>query len=97
MFYAGKRHEPVHAAAGSLARLLLGLGWPTVSILVWLTSGQRVLRLNRDAGLPLLFLGEAGGLFGALLSGRASRLPTWCWAGLATWIPLSAVLSTRVW
>src|SRR5207244_2279803 len=40
-------------------RLLLGLGWPTVSILVWLTSGQRVLRLNRDAGLPLLFLGIA--------------------------------------
>ncbi|MBI1914076.1 MAG: HEAT repeat domain-containing protein [Planctomycetes bacterium] len=26
MFHAGKRHEPVHAAAGSLARLLLGLG-----------------------------------------------------------------------
>src|SRR3982074_2896686 len=40
-------------------RLLLGLGWPTVSVLVWLTRGQRVLRLERDAGLPLFFLGVA--------------------------------------
>src|SRR5437868_12354832 len=37
-------------------RLLLGLGWPTVSILVWLSSGRRVLQLSRDAGLPLFFL-----------------------------------------
>src|SRR6266849_82670 len=40
-------------------RLLLGLGWPTVSILAWWVSGQRVLRLGRDAGLPLIFLGVA--------------------------------------
>src|SRR5438105_4448257 len=40
-------------------RLLLGLGWPTVSILVWLSSGRRVLHLDRDAGLPLLFLSAA--------------------------------------
>jgi cation:H+ antiporter len=40
-------------------RLLLGLGWPTVSILAWWVSGKRVLRLGRDAGLPLIFLGVA--------------------------------------
>src|SRR5881275_3356730 len=40
-------------------RLLLGLGWPTISVLVWLTSGRRVLQLSRDAGLPLFFLGAA--------------------------------------
>src|SRR5579859_5728896 len=40
-------------------RLLLGLGWPTVSGLVWLTSGRRVLHLKRDAGLPLFFLAVA--------------------------------------
>jgi len=40
-------------------RLLLGLGWPTVSILAWRASGIKVLRLGRDAGLPLFFLGVA--------------------------------------
>jgi cation:H+ antiporter len=40
-------------------RLLLGLGWPTVSVLAWLTSGQRVLHLGRDAGMPLVFLSAA--------------------------------------
>jgi cation:H+ antiporter len=40
-------------------RLLLGLGWPTVSLLAWWVSGTRVLRLGRDAGLPLIFLGIA--------------------------------------
>src|SRR2546423_1664855 len=40
-------------------RLLLGLGWPTVSLLAWWASGQHVLRLGRDAGLPLIFLGIA--------------------------------------
>src|SRR5712692_1033761 len=40
-------------------RLLLGLGWPTVSVLAWRASGLRVLRLGRDAGLPLFFLGVA--------------------------------------
>ncbi len=40
-------------------RLLLGLGWPTVSILAWRASGVKILRLGRDAGLPLFFLGVA--------------------------------------
>src|SRR5712692_10908964 len=40
-------------------RLLLGLGWPTVSLLAWRASGLRVLRVGRDAGLPLFFLGVA--------------------------------------
>jgi cation:H+ antiporter len=40
-------------------RLLLGLGWPTVSLLAWLARGQRVLVLDRAAGLPLLFLATA--------------------------------------
>jgi cation:H+ antiporter len=40
-------------------RLLLGLGWPTVAILAWLSRGQRMLRLDRDARLPLVFLGIA--------------------------------------
>src|SRR5258708_17339660 len=37
-------------------RLLLGLGWPTVSVLAWRASGIKVLHLGRDAGLPLFFL-----------------------------------------
>src|SRR6266849_6079828 len=40
-------------------RLLLGLGWPTVTILAWRASGIKVLHLGRDAGLPLFFLGVA--------------------------------------
>src|ERR1051326_8968073 len=40
-------------------RLLLGLGWPTVAVIAWLARGQRHLRLNRDAVLPLLFLAAA--------------------------------------
>jgi len=40
-------------------RLLLGLGWPTVAVLAWLFRGHRSLRLDRDAGLPLVFLGVA--------------------------------------
>jgi cation:H+ antiporter len=40
-------------------RLLLGLGWPTVAVLAWLFRGTRSLRLDRDAGLPLVFLGVA--------------------------------------
>jgi cation:H+ antiporter len=40
-------------------RLLLGLGWPAVSVLAWRASGLRVLRLGREAGLPLFFLGVA--------------------------------------
>ena len=37
-------------------RLLLGLGWPTVAVLAWLGSGQRLLRLDRADLLPLGFL-----------------------------------------
>src|SRR5438270_11469304 len=40
-------------------RLLLGLGWPTVSVLAWRASGLKILHLGRDAGLPLFFLGVA--------------------------------------
>jgi cation:H+ antiporter len=52
--------EPYAAAnmTGS-NRLLLGLGWPMISVLAWLSRGRRVIRLDRDAGLPLLFLGVA--------------------------------------
>jgi cation:H+ antiporter len=40
-------------------RLLLGLGWPTISVLAWLFRGQRRLVLTRDAALPLSFLAVA--------------------------------------
>ncbi len=40
-------------------RLLLGLGWPMVSVLAWLTRRTRRLRLTRDALLPLFFLASA--------------------------------------
>jgi cation:H+ antiporter len=40
-------------------RLLLGLGWPTVAVIAWLTGGRRVLRLEREAALALVFLAVA--------------------------------------
>ena len=40
-------------------RLLLGLGWSTVSVLAWLSRGERVLRLERQSILPLIFLAIA--------------------------------------
>jgi cation:H+ antiporter len=40
-------------------RLLLGLGWPTVALVAWLVSGRKVLRLERDAALALVFLAIA--------------------------------------
>jgi cation:H+ antiporter len=52
-------------------RLLLGLGWPTVSILAWLARGQKTLHLDRDAGLPLAFLAAAT-LYSFTLPLRAS-------------------------
>ncbi|MBV9547870.1 MAG: hypothetical protein JOY61_26140, partial [Chloroflexi bacterium] len=55
-------------------RLLLGLGWPTVSVLAWLARGQRQIRLTRDAVLPLLFLGIAT-LYSFSLPLRASISP----------------------
>src|SRR5216683_5404245 len=61
-FKAGQDPEFTPYAAANMTgsnRLLLGLGWPTVSVLAWLTGGHRVLRLGRDAGLPLVFLAIA--------------------------------------
>jgi cation:H+ antiporter len=40
-------------------RLLLGLGWPTISVIAWLLRGRRSLRLSREAVLPLFFLAVA--------------------------------------
>jgi cation:H+ antiporter len=55
-------------------RLLLGLGWPTIAVLAWLVSGRRQIRLDRDALLPLLFLGAAT-LYSFSLPLRASISP----------------------
>jgi cation:H+ antiporter len=55
-------------------RLLLGLGWPTVAVLAWLVSGRRRLRLDREAALPLVFLGVAT-LYSFSLPLRASISP----------------------
>jgi cation:H+ antiporter len=52
-------------------RLLLGLGWPTVALFAWLVSGRRVLRLERDAALALVFLALAT-LYSFSLPFRAS-------------------------
>src|SRR5919202_5687679 len=52
-------------------RLLLGLGWPTVAVFAWLVSGRRVLRLERDAALALVFLALAT-LYSCTLPLRAS-------------------------
>ena len=40
-------------------RLLLGLGWPTIAVIAWLTRGQRQVKLTRDAVMPLVFLSVA--------------------------------------
>src|SRR5581483_509977 len=61
-FKAGQNPEFAQYAAANMTgsnRLLLGLGWPTVSILAWLARGQRAVRLTRDAILPLMFLSVA--------------------------------------
>ena len=55
-------------------RLLLGLGWPTVAVVAWLVSGRRVLRLERDAALALVFLALAT-LYSFTLPLRASVSP----------------------
>jgi cation:H+ antiporter len=55
-------------------RLLLGLGWPTVAVLAWLARGQRGVRLERDATLPLLFLAAAT-VYSFTLPLRASISP----------------------
>src|SRR5438132_7647602 len=59
---AGQNPEFAPYAAANMTgsnRLLLGLGWPTVSILAWLSRGESCLRLTRDAVLPLFFLSIA--------------------------------------
>jgi cation:H+ antiporter len=61
-FKAGQ--DPAYApyAAANMTgsnRLLLGLGWPMVSLLAWVARGERSVRLTRDAILPLLFLTAA--------------------------------------
>jgi cation:H+ antiporter len=61
-FKAGQNPEFAQYAAANMTgsnRLLLGLGWPTVSVLAWLVRGQRSLVLTRDAVLPLFFLAVA--------------------------------------
>jgi cation:H+ antiporter len=61
-FKAGQDPEFAPYAAANMTgsnRLLLGLGWPTVSVLAWLARGQSRLQLTRDAVLPLLFLSLA--------------------------------------
>src|SRR5919204_785631 len=59
---AGQDPEFAPYAAANMTgsnRLLLGLGWPTVAVVAWLVSGRRVLRLERDAALALVFLALA--------------------------------------
>ena len=61
-FKAGQNPAFAQYAAANMTgsnRLLLGLGWPMISLLAWLARGQRALRLTRDAILPLLFLALA--------------------------------------
>ncbi len=61
-FKAGQNPAFAPYAAANMTgsnRLLLGLGWPTISVLAWLVRGQRSLRLTRDALLPLIFLSIA--------------------------------------
>jgi cation:H+ antiporter len=58
-FKAGQNPEFAPYAAANMTgsnRLLLGLGWPTVSVLAWLFRRQPRLVLTRDAVLPLVFL-----------------------------------------
>ena len=40
-------------------RLLLGLGWPLISVLAWLTRRRSRLSLGREAVMPLFFLAVA--------------------------------------
>src|SRR6185437_13915190 len=61
-FKAGRDPAFAPFAAANMTgsnRLLLGLGWPTIAVLAWLSRGVRSLRLTRDAILPLSFLAVA--------------------------------------
>jgi cation:H+ antiporter len=61
-FKAGQDPSFAPYAAANMTgsnRLLLGLGWPTVAIIAWISSGSRSLRLAREAALPLFFLAVA--------------------------------------
>jgi cation:H+ antiporter len=40
-------------------RLLVGLGWSTISLLAWISRREKVLTFEKDARLPLLFLAAA--------------------------------------
>lgn len=40
-------------------RLLLGLGWPTVAVIAWLSRRGTIVRLDRGAAVALAFLGIA--------------------------------------
>jgi cation:H+ antiporter len=73
-FKAGQTPEFAPYAAANMTgsnRLLLGLGWPTISILTWLSRGESCLRLTRDAVLPLFFLSIAT-IYSFLLPLKAS-------------------------
>src|SRR5947199_7769769 len=59
---AGQNPEFAPYAAANMTgsnRLLLGLGWPTISVLAWISGRHTVLHLHREAGLPLAFLAVA--------------------------------------
>src|SRR5579859_7481026 len=73
-FKAGQDPQFTPYAAANMTgsnRLLLGLGWPAVSLLAWLFAGRRTIRLGRDARLPLLFLAAAT-IYSFLLPWKAS-------------------------
>src|SRR5207244_1025500 len=58
-FKAGQDPAFAQYAAANMTgsnRLLLGLGWPMVSIIAWLVRGQTRVKLSRHAILPLVFL-----------------------------------------
>jgi cation:H+ antiporter len=61
-FKAGQNPAFAPYAAANMTgsnRLLLGLGWPTIAVLAWISRGQRSLHLTRDSILPLFFLAIA--------------------------------------
>src|ERR671932_1198353 len=85
-FKAGSNPTFAPYAAANMTgsnRLLLGLGWPTVALFAWLVSGRRVLRLERDAALALVFLAIATlYLFSLPLRGSVSALDSVVLIGL---------------
>ena len=55
-------------------RLLLGLGWPAVSVLAWVSRRRRSLHLDRSSALPVVFLSVAT-LFSFTMPLRAEISP----------------------